>query len=380
MVLRSGRDIEKVGSFQSALTQTPANENDVSLFLRVILVGLLLTLIAAKTTATLTLSNFDESRTSKGRVSWASDRRASRIAASYLSCVVVVVATLVWPAMTALMGDNPIRWLYHFIFPLSDVEKDATFTSLVASITSSLLVSSDRFVILGLWALSLIVALPALIMFGHDPSAEKSSHSGVFVPKLPQIIVRKLFHLLAVALFLPVIVIDPDLLHISYGVAAALLVVVECFRVLRVPIISKMFDRYILSFTDDRDRGAVVLSHFYLLLGCALPHWLTLTQCNNHESSHCRAAGVLAVGVGDAFAAVVGSSCGRLKWPGTSKTIEGTGAAVLSMVMVSALLLGGSLSVSVTVAVLATCLLETFTSQMDNLVLPLFFFALLSAS
>ena len=35
--------------------------------------------------------------------------------------------------------------------------------------------------------------------------------------------------------------------------------------------------RFMLSFTDSRDAGAVLVSHFSLLTGCAVPVWLMLT-------------------------------------------------------------------------------------------------------
>ena len=38
-------------------------------------------------------------------------------------------------------------------------------------------------------------------------------------------------------------------------------------------------------------------------------------------------AGIISVGVGDAMAAIVGSSLGRFRWPGTKRTIEGSLAA-----------------------------------------------------
>lgn len=47
-------------------------------------------------------------------------------------------------------------------------------------------------------------------------------------------------------------------------------------------------------------------------------------------------SGVLALGVGDSVAAVSGTLVGRHKWPGTSKTFEGTFMSVLCQLIVVA--------------------------------------------
>ena len=47
-------------------------------------------------------------------------------------------------------------------------------------------------------------------------------------------------------------------------------------------------------------------------------------------------SGVLALGVGDSVAAVSGTLVGRHKWPGTSKTFEGTFMSVLCQLIVAA--------------------------------------------
>lgn len=46
-------------------------------------------------------------------------------------------------------------------------------------------------------------------------------------------------------------------------------------------------------------------------------------------------SGVLALGVGDSIAAVSGTLVGRHKWPGTSKTFEGTFMSVVCQFIVA---------------------------------------------
>ena len=88
-------------------------------------------------------------------------------------------------------------------------------------------------------------------------------------------------------------------------------------------------------------------------------------------------------------AACAGTFIGRSMWPGTRKTLEGTSAGFLSMVaFVLALqaMLGHHAtiisprtfqSIQLAAAVAVACLLETFTKQIDNLFLPLYFFGTL---
>ena len=51
-----------------------------------------------------------------------------------------------------------------------------------------------------------------------------------------------------------------------------------------------------------------------------------------------KASGIILLGVGDSLAAIVGSKYGRIYWPGTHKTIEGSLAAVLGSIFVFYLL------------------------------------------
>ena len=79
-----------------------------------------------------------------------------------------------------------------------------------------------------------------------------------------------------------------------------------------------------------------MLTHIYLLLGCAAPAWLTQGgPLRSGLRPLFPIAGVLAVGVGDTAAAVFGTYFGRTPWatpeeggpddsPGSGKTVEGT--------------------------------------------------------
>lgn len=54
---------------------------------------------------------------------------------------------------------------------------------------------------------------------------------------------------------------------------ANLFVLSEVLRIFRVPPFGMHLQRFIEPFIDRRDQGAAVLTHIYLLLGCAIPIW-----------------------------------------------------------------------------------------------------------
>lgn len=235
---------------------------------------------------------------------------------------------------------------------------------------------------------------------------------------LRQIVARKLFHALVVLMFVPAYYVDAPMLVLSYGVALSVFCLVECIRALSLPPFGQQIAEFMNTFIDHRDGGRLVLTHSYLLLGCALPLWLSSSSSSPASPVNALAAnaGILALGIGDAMGAVVGSRYGKRRLVG-SKTLEGTLAIFVSIALASlyfhdfhvqvfnhgryeqvridrdllrycwrlvqiyflpvcvvvyptkqlALLLGG---------VVLTSVLETCTSQIDNLVLPLFFFAI----
>jgi CDP-diglyceride synthetase len=182
---------------------------------------------------------------------------------------------------------------------------------------------------------------------------------------------------------------------------------------------------------DARDAGPVYVTHFTLLLGLATPVWLAVRlPCDAHAcqpwwaagaaaaARHSRApascaasslaccpgtlpavlaglSGTVIIGFGDTAASIVGRALGRTPlYIGAHKTVEGTAAgaaaalagwvAVLAAAPLGAAHAGWSdwrWVVALSAATMGACLLEAVTSQLDNILIPLWFFphALLSA-
>ena len=114
-----------------------------------------------------------------------------------------------------------------------------------------------------------------------------------FIPKvverynISQICSRKIFHLLAVTMFAPVMFYQVDILIISFGVAVCFLILIEIARKLfkdrpMFTGISSYYDYFI----DSRDKSKyVALTHIYLLMGCAVPLWIWAVLIMSSENN-----------------------------------------------------------------------------------------------
>lgn len=213
----------------------------------------------------------------------------------------------------------------------------------------------------------------------------------------PQICSRKVFHILTVLIFFPIL--SQKKLHnfciLSFGVALCLLVLLEYIRVYFsdfCPKIVENINSYYSQFIDDRDKGNFfILSHIYLLIGCVISFWLSCTFINNDSIyliflkniiSH---MGWLSVGIGDSAGAIIGTLYGNNKWKGSNRTFEGTIAMFLSMCLMSSFIFYFNMEVFYNndviyikfllcfiISLLLTSLLEAFTVENDNILLPLF--------
>ncbi|RKP34456.1 hypothetical protein BJ085DRAFT_28818 [Dimargaris cristalligena] len=183
-------------------------------------------------------------------------------------------------------------------------------------------------------------------------------------------------------MFIPCHWLAPDMLYLSMGIGWCALTSIELARILRISPLAEPINRFMIPFIDYHDSGYAILSHLYLIVGCAIPIWL--------RTSHpiANLAGILTLGLGDAAASIVGQSAwGRHHWPGSRKTVEGTVAFTLSVLIVT-----GVLSLSPTFQASAgpsgaswfimsttiTAIGEALTDQNDNLYIPLILVILLN--
>ncbi|XP_057528297.1 dolichol kinase EVAN [Amaranthus tricolor] len=200
--------------------------------------------------------------------------------------------------------------------------------------------------------------------------------------KVERILLRKYYHLMAVCMFVPALVLQPNFLNLSFGAALAAFLVLEIIRVWRIWPMGKMIHLFMNAFTDHRDSDLLIVSHFSLLLGCALPIWIS---SGFNDRPLAPFAGILSLGIGDTMASMVGHKYGVLRWSKTGKkTIEGTAAGITSVLAACSFLLPLLASTgyiqnwsSLLLAVVASGMLEAYTAQLDNAFIPLVFYSLL---
>jgi dolichol kinase len=148
---------------------------------------------------------------------------------------------------------------------------------------------------------------------------------------------RKVFHGTMVAMLLPTIFVDPCFVALALALVLAIFLLLDLIRASQLPPLSKPIARFLTPYVDGRDlRGPVVVSHIFLLIGCAIPLWLSLAGINRVGEDPWREwnverrdvsmlAGVVCVGMGDAAASLIGRRYGRRKWPWAGgKSLEGS--------------------------------------------------------
>lgn len=211
---------------------------------------------------------------------------------------------------------------------------------------------------------------------------------------------RKVFHGIMVAMLLPTIFVDPCFIALALNLILAVFLLLDLFRASQLPPISRPLTNFLAPYVDGRDhRGPIVVSPIFLLIGCAIPLWLSLAglprstiepwtgwEVDGRDLS--MVSGVICVGMGDAAASLIGRRYGKTKWFwGGGKSLEGSVAftvAVTAGLMMSYvwLVLGGWMKTNKTawfsvigkaaLAAAGASMTETLcTSANDNVIVPL---------
>ncbi|PGH27992.1 hypothetical protein AJ80_00247 [Polytolypa hystricis UAMH7299] len=155
---------------------------------------------------------------------------------------------------------------------------------------------------------------------------------------------RKVFHGMMVAMFLPTAFIDPLFASLALILTLATFLILDLFRASQLPPISKPLTYFLAPYVDGRDhKGPVIVSHVFLLIGCAIPLWLSLASLPRTGTPPWEGwevptrdismvSGVICVGMGDAAASLVGRRLGRNKWFwGGGKSLEGSAAFAVAV-------------------------------------------------
>ncbi|CAK7263207.1 dolichol kinase [Sporothrix epigloea] len=192
-----------------------------------------------------------------------------------------------------------------------------------------------RLLLAGYWIIVLIFGLA--IVFTLSPVYEVDTR-------------RKVFHFMMVGMLLPATFVDPTYTALALSLVLAVFILLEVLRASQLPPLSRPIATFLTPYVDGRDlRGPVVISHIFLLIGCAIPLWMSLAALpraplavlmdTSADNAKCTdgwevpsrdismVAGVVCVGLGDAAASLIGRRWGRRKWVwGGGKSLEGSAA------------------------------------------------------
>ncbi len=261
--------------------------------------------------------------------------------------IVLNVAAILIPVVSIVLGDPIFKFLSSFV-----------------NISSLALIA---------YWLTLLALSAAILIWNADCKNTRTARL------IPNIIVRKSFHFIAVFIYVPGIRFYPDLMKVASCLAVMLMIVLEYVRVFKIYPFANLIHKYMISFVDERDNGCVIVTHIYLLLGFSVPIWMFSFSLDPSPLYYLIPyAGVISLGFGDAFASIIGTLYGKIRIPGTKKTITGTAACIASQFIASLLILAlyhCHISL-VELLNLFLCMLfvgfiEAITLQIDNLIMPL---------
>jgi len=190
---------------------------------------------------------------------------------------------------------------------------------------------------------------------------------------------RKVFHFAAVLIYLPAMVLDMPSLGIISFALFWLFIWLSLYSSYQIYPYGGQLRRILISITDYRDNGKLVLTPIYLIFGLSAPIWLDLMRFGRVKLSSF--SGLSSVGIGDSFASIVGKKYGRSKIFRDGKSIEGLVANFFSQLVfmtIASLLIGQPISTNMIPALFFTAAVESATDQIDNLILPLLQYSLIS--
>lgn len=257
----------------------------------------------------------------------------------------------------ALQGAEPVTWALEYLFedlmalyftdmPLSDSIRAYLYrvqhtvshhlswsTFSVPQLRLEVGEANTRLLLAGYWAV--VVAIGIATVLHLAPRIEVDTR-------------RKIFHATIVTMLLPTTFIDPCFCALALSVVLAIFLILEVIRAGQVAPLGVSIGRFIAPYVDGRDlRGPMVVSHVFLLIGCAIPLWLSLSglgratevrwpgwEIEEDRREVAMIAGVVCVGMGDAAASLIGRRYGKRKWPWMGgKSLEGSTAFAVAVMI-----------------------------------------------
>ncbi|KAF2645760.1 hypothetical protein P280DRAFT_486851 [Massarina eburnea CBS 473.64] len=223
-----------------------------------------------------------------------------------------------WVALPQLLDTNDLSWAQHL--------------SLVEHLRRIVIGEANTRLLLCAYCVA-VIAIGLIVVLSLSAVVEVDTR-------------RKVFHGTMVAMLLPTIYIDPCFVALALALVLAIFILLDLIRASQLPPLSGPIATFLTPYVDGRDlRGPVVVSHIFLLIGCAIPLWLSLAgvertgeevwqgwEVGSRDVS--MVSGVVCVGMGDAAASLVGRRYGRRKWPWAGgKSLEGSLAFAVAVTL-----------------------------------------------
>jgi hypothetical protein len=168
-------------------------------------------------------------------------------------------------AENSLKFTNPIWIWYKLLF---EHYSSSSSTASASSSVMTLFISSSSVITIPIRVFWILVWLVSVPLLSALPFIVKSLAPSLH-HKVPRIVWRKWFHFVAVVSFLVTSMTDGSFMALAWSGALALTAMIELGRICEVPPFDKLTP-LLESVTDDRD-SIVLRTHWYLMLGCALP-------------------------------------------------------------------------------------------------------------
>ncbi|XP_047982196.1 LOW QUALITY PROTEIN: dolichol kinase EVAN-like [Salvia hispanica] len=345
MLAYTASKISYLVSLKALFTQNGINRGEISTIIQGMIFGLLLFSVFYK--YILRMGEYCVSSRNNTDLE-THEKRRSLVFYALLTFLLVAVVPA-WMQFVHTFNMHPFFWVIHFVLsePL------------------------NRLALCVYWLVTISVSVRRFYSISKNSKTER-------------ILLRKYYHLMAVALFVPALIFQPKFLDLSFGAALAVFLLLEIIRIRKIWPLGHLVHQFMNAFTDHRDSDLLIVSHFSLLLGCAIPIWLSSGFTDRPLAPF---AGILSLGIGDTMASMVGHKYGVLRWSKTGKkTIEGTAAGITSVLAACFVLLpllaatGYIFTMhwfSLIVAVTTSGLLEAYTAQLDNAFIPLVFYSIL---
>uniref|UniRef100_A0A915IA52 dolichol kinase n=1 Tax=Romanomermis culicivorax TaxID=13658 RepID=A0A915IA52_ROMCU len=164
-----------------------------------------------------------------------------------------------------------------------------------------------------------------------------TAHFAIIVNKTTNLttVHRKFFHLTVSLVLISGLMYDPQLTYLASIFALHSFLIVELIRYFKVPPFGESLRSSLQLFLDDQDSGSLILTHIYLLVATFAPLWL-YPCLNVTDVRFVHFAGLISIGVGDAFASIGGTIFGERRFfHDSGKTIEGTASFFAAEIVIS---------------------------------------------